>query len=1351
MRNLKRVLSLVMAAAMLVGLLVVSASAASTYDNFTDKDEIVNTEAVNTMVSLGVIAGKEDGSYFDPTGIVTRAEMAKLIAVCLNGGKDPLLGTGAATTQFTDVASNYWAAPYIAYCANLGIINGKGDGTFGPEEAVTGTAAAKMMLTALGYRSDIEGLTGTGWDLNTDSLANKVGLYDDMSITPSNGLSRDDTAQLIYNGVQADEVEYRNNYGEYSGVIYAQPSNGVGADAESSTMLWIRFKVQKVEGVVEATDLISLNNSTTVEGKSRLVDVYVDGDYYEDGAGNSVAVYPVDIDDELLGQRVVLYVKGLKDLAPNASSTEVVSEPIVSEDNTVVDTAARLKEVKDVRDVLKGSGISVANDKVADGIYITWEETVRYTDNGVTGADSYPGLAQRFIDNNADGTVDVIIRMQDALTKVNTYNETTEKMNLAGIGSVDFEDVLNPEDVAAGDYVLVYNCDDTYVLKAVETVSGEVEEFVDNSKDGFLSKITVDGTDYGWGDGVNLTSDVLDKENTDGENLDDLVDGTYTLYLDTHGNMLGYVEDEGAIGDYAVITGVNSTGNTNGFYAAEVKVIMADGTTGKFDVNLLASANKYFPEAQLSGMSNGAKEEMMYLELTGDENKDGTVVEANSMKNTLVSYSISDNTITLIDPDVATKSYFGASTGTALTIVDSQAGYGFTKEADNTAVSLTADERTVFFFCDEEDQYSTVSGLSNIKSGGLESQTGETSYAIYYQPEGNRAAAARAIFVQVKGEFTSSSNYAYVYKDYRESTVGNDTVYTYGVVFEDGETGTLQTKTTINGAAKEKVHEYQNDGSYVNFGTDDNVVNARRVTGVGNGSITTVSATTGGGSMSYVTSGAQFWDVQDVDNGVAPVSAVGIGDLVALVLKDDKVRTAFVYDHVDEELTKQPTGGNITVPGSSSIVDKDGDPINVNDILANGGEIYWNDAPANSKLVLKPTLPALTDKTNGVFDGEYTIDGGEAKDFVETTGIEIPAAADGQDQARKVTVTLTYAEYMKDENGAPTDEKITEDCTITWTVIITGASVDAPEAVFTDVKTYLSSEAQAQAGTIAKTQDEDGNDVENSWTLPNAVKDQRVMLNFADLSGVDKATVTSVAGETKNIVLKGEGAVTMPAWVYSVTGEETEPVIVTVKFEKAGQLATEVEYTIIVKAKAQVTLNIPGVGAVSGYVGQQITETGLAANSAFKVGDTFVDVDASNKFTMPSVGGDVEVGYYEVTIPGATTDLFDDVTEKWTVNGVEVAEGKAYAKEDQLVVLTWTVGETGFAGTSTPNKVVANDNGVVVIAETFDDVTAPVISTGTSANDTITFVDATTYANGTITFTWTMGAAKLVPTVTVTP
>ena len=86
MRNLKRALSLALAAIMLVGMMVVSASAAS-YNDLTDKDQIVNKDAVSMLVTLGVIEGKPDGSYA-PTEACDRAQMAKMISVIMNQGVD---------------------------------------------------------------------------------------------------------------------------------------------------------------------------------------------------------------------------------------------------------------------------------------------------------------------------------------------------------------------------------------------------------------------------------------------------------------------------------------------------------------------------------------------------------------------------------------------------------------------------------------------------------------------------------------------------------------------------------------------------------------------------------------------------------------------------------------------------------------------------------------------------------------------------------------------------------------------------------------------------------------------------------------------------------------------------------------------------------------------------------------------------------------------------------------------------------------------------------------------------------------------------------------------------------------
>lgn len=891
MRNLKRALSLVMAAAMLIGMMVVSASAADNYEDFTDKDEIKNTEAVATMVSLGVINGKEDGSYFDPTGIVTRAEMAKLIAVSLNGGKDPVLGSGASTTQFSDTKGN-WAEAYIAYCANLGIINGRGDGTFGPNEPVTGTAAAKMMLTALGYRSDIEKLTGTGWDLNTDTLANKVGLYDGLDITPSNGLSRDDTAQLIYNGVQAQEVEYRNNYGEYSGVIYAQ---------DKGTMLENRFGVVKVEGIVAANEIFGLDDySATQAGKTRLVSTNTYGD--KDGE-NYDGVYPVSMDNDLVGQRVVIYVKFQNSLSPNATSSTVVGNPIVSNKSVVVETSAKLKDDDAVKSALKNAGIAIGSKKAQDE-YVINETGISLTadankTNGITKFDvkgdkklvAMAGVKQRFIDNNGDGTVDIIFQETAAISKVSSYNTKDEKLTLSGIGSIDFDEIANYDDVAKDDYVLVTKYEDTYYLAVAETAEGEVSAY-NSSND----KITVDGESYAIGAGFlrnKITAD-LDVELTP-DALSDLVGNSYTLYLDAAGNVVAASVLEEAIGSYAVVTASGSEQDMLNSWSGQVKLIMSDGTTGTYDVDLLASAKKFIAGAAESG--NSAKEAWMANELKN-----------NGMKNAIVTYSINDDgDVVLGEPDKVSKyDTFNGDSDDVDEFVSSTSTYTVGGQR------LVADNSTVFFFLDASGDYSVTVGLNKIPSRGVDVKTtgGKGDVAIVGYGTGS-SRSAKAVFAEIEAEsYASSSSYALVTGKFTKTSESGDTVYTYPVVFEDGQTGTLKTKLT-DSIPKNAVYAYKLDskGYVTEFnGADDYVINNVYVADRGNNTVTLNYAAEGMYNMFVdskpLASGAAIWNVEDTkdifDTNLSKY------DVVAVVLNDDKaIKTAFIVDTLDEETTNQ--------------------------------------------------------------------------------------------------------------------------------------------------------------------------------------------------------------------------------------------------------------------------------------------------------------------------------------------------------------------------------------------------------------------------------------------------------------
>ena len=216
MRTLKKSLCLVLALVMVLGLFVMGSNAA--YTPYGDEAEITYLDAVQVLTGLGVVEGRGgEESNFDPKATVTRAEACAMITRMVLG-REAADKLPVGDVKFSDVSLDSWdgrLAKYIAFCANKGIVVGMGDGTFHPNEAVTGTQLACMLLRALG-RGVMGEYEGKGWDINAVADALYFKVFEDSEVTDfSQPASREETALYVYNTLWADRVAWDVDINDY--------------------------------------------------------------------------------------------------------------------------------------------------------------------------------------------------------------------------------------------------------------------------------------------------------------------------------------------------------------------------------------------------------------------------------------------------------------------------------------------------------------------------------------------------------------------------------------------------------------------------------------------------------------------------------------------------------------------------------------------------------------------------------------------------------------------------------------------------------------------------------------------------------------------------------------------------------------------------------------------------------------------------------------------------------------------------------------------------------------------------------------------------------------------------------
>ena len=596
MRNLKRTLSLALASVMLVGMMSVGASAVNASD-FTDADEIVNKDAVSTMTALGIINGKEDGSYFDPTGNVTRAEMAKMLCVAINGGVDPVLGV-KDTPTFTDIKGT-WAESYIEYCAANGIIAGRGNNKFDPTGTVSATEAAKMLLGVLGYSAEKSGLVGNDWAINTNVLANQNGLYKNLANLNANTLlTRDNAAQMIYNALDANMVEL-NAAGNYTTSQYSYTgTESVVTGTERVWVLTIKENNCTDSGIKAAVDALSgsVYNSRSdadetvkeVAGAELSKVKYALEQKTQNVYGeNTVTKYA----DETMGHKYLSLItdgdavltdvekdsKGTYTLYMNGITTKGQYTKVEGDYSNLIGQKVEVlyKDRENVYGVYASTDSSLIVESTAGKVgtlsnnEVKIDGTTYKVDSNVTTTALYTGklidglnvggnkaAAVKAYDNDDNGKIDTVVYVPFTAAKVTYVGE--KSFNTDVNTNVKFEDVNAYDDMAKNDYVIKSDAantvddTDTYVL--AETVKGKIEATKSDS-------VRIDGTWY------NYVTTTPDKDLALDSTVKAAVLNGYIVKSEV-------VTSSHELQDYAVV--VKTDSDING---PQAKLLFADGTT----------------------------------------------------------------------------------------------------------------------------------------------------------------------------------------------------------------------------------------------------------------------------------------------------------------------------------------------------------------------------------------------------------------------------------------------------------------------------------------------------------------------------------------------------------------------------------------------------------------------------------------------------------------------------------------------------------------------------------------------------------------------------------------------------
>lgn len=591
MRNLSKVLALVLSLAFVLTMFAGAIATVPETTNYSDAAELsaAGSEAVNVLSALGIVNGYTDGS-FQPASLVTRAEFAKMMSVAL-ANTDVTTFYSVSTLPFNDTF-DAWCIPYINYCYLNELMVGYGDGYMLPKNNVTGFEAIKMVLVGLGYDPKVEGLEGSAWQTNTAKLANRIGLLKNLETENIYAaFDREATAILVRNAIYTETVEYVGSSAvstgktlgekvydlmDIRGIVVGNEYGYLGANwtnaaiTDQTTTIKPVYYIDYQNQVVKGQTIFAYRDFTgaaTTGGYyvPRIVHVALASDYAD--LGRAYRILTTGAQNPTNTNEVRKIYGVIEEIATGDVLDYVYKKGILSDggltggvnDKDAADLTGKIGAMLDSAQI---ANVNVTKDSVQNNIFIDGK-AASYAD-AVAHIAKYAksSAPYYYVDNDNDGIVDYVALWTYTVAKVLAVAEDG-KLTLSGVGTA--KTYITDDTIAVGDYVAYYGDKQFNYVDKLEVYVGNVTGYSKNSNHGSTpvdglsvteagGVYTINGKSYTFGSLVGTLNDATQAyfENLMGTGSAALYGTTLQFVFDGSYIVAAFVTEDSYWANYAI-------------------------------------------------------------------------------------------------------------------------------------------------------------------------------------------------------------------------------------------------------------------------------------------------------------------------------------------------------------------------------------------------------------------------------------------------------------------------------------------------------------------------------------------------------------------------------------------------------------------------------------------------------------------------------------------------------------------------------------------------------------------------------------------------------------------------------